>query len=86
MPRSANPKPAAPPRGRLRLKAAAEYLAVSVRTVWTRVAEGVLTNATPPAERGKGRPAFVWRDEVEVLAAEGEAACRDLRHKLRRDR
>lgn len=69
----------APPRGRMTVRAAAAFLGCSPRTVWVRIAEGVLSNATPPDCRGRGRPAYVWRDEVERLAEHGEAACRDLR-------
>ena len=49
------------------------------RKLWTLVSSGVLTNATPPADRGRGRVCFVWADEVEVLRTQGEVACREYR-------
>lgn len=85
MPR-AKRKPAAPLRGRVRLEEAGAYLGCDKRTMWRRIAAGVFTYATPPDCRGKGRPAHVWWDEVECYLTEGEAACRDLRRRMRRDR
>lgn len=55
------------------------------RKMFQLMATGVLTNATPPADRGPGRPRFVWADEVEVLRTRGEVACRDYRRGRGRD-
>lgn len=78
------PRPAAPVVGRVPMARAVELTGLSADTLRRHISTGVLTNARPVADRGHGKPTLFELDEIAVLNAEGEAACRCHRRAMGR--